>query len=57
MAPRTKAAETQKFRASSEHQAELREALAQIERGEVVELTEKELRHWVETGEWPASLD
>jgi len=28
-----------------------------IDRGEVVELTEEQLRHWEETGEWPASLD
>ena len=56
-APRSKALKAGEFQASPRHEAELRKALGQVDRGEVVELTEEQLRHWEETGEWPASLD
>jgi len=57
VAPRTKPSNTREFHPSPRHEAELRKALAEVESGEVVELTEEQLRHWEETGEWPASLD
>jgi hypothetical protein len=56
VAPRTKP-ENAAIRVSPDHEAKLREALAELERGEVVELTDEELQHWVKTGEWPDSLD
>jgi hypothetical protein len=37
--------------------AEIEKARAAAERGEGVELTAEELRHWAETGEWPEALD
>jgi hypothetical protein len=42
---------------SAEDEAEIRTALAELDRGEGVELTDDELRHWAETGEWPERLD
>ena len=38
-----------------ENEARLRVALAESKRDEGRALTPEELRHWVETGEWPES--
>jgi hypothetical protein len=40
-----------------EDEADIRTALAELDRGEAVELTAEELRHWAETGGWPERLD
>jgi hypothetical protein len=39
----------------TEDKVRLREALAKSEEDEGRALTPEELRHWVETGEWPES--
>ena len=44
-------------RPSAKDEADIRTALAELDRGEGVELTADELRHWAETGEWPERLD
>ena len=44
-------------RPPSEDEAEIRAALAELDRGDGVELTANELQHWAETGEWPERLD
>jgi hypothetical protein len=56
MAPGTRAS-PQPVSPSAEDEAEIRTALADLDRGEGVELTTEELRHWAETGEWPERLD
>jgi len=56
MAPRTRP-NPQVVRPSAEDEADIRVGLAELDRGEGVELTVDELRHWAETGEWPARLD
>jgi hypothetical protein len=56
MAPRTRPTPPN-VRPSAEDEADIRTALAELDRGEVVELTADELRHWAETGEWPERLD
>ena len=43
--------------ASPELAAELIEAMAQIDRGEYIELTPEQLDHAVATGEWPWDED
>jgi hypothetical protein len=55
MAPRTRPSPP--VCPSAEDEAEIRTALAELDRGEGVELTDDELRHWAETGEWPERLD
>lgn len=58
MAPRTRPApEPRKGKAPPDVAADIEESRAQAERGEGVELTPEQLRHWAETGEWPESLD
>ncbi|MGA3124833.1 MAG: hypothetical protein ABSF69_29140 [Polyangiaceae bacterium] len=42
---------------SADDEAEIRAGLAELDRGEGVELTADELQHWVETGAWPERLD
>jgi len=42
---------------SADDEAEIRAGLAELDRGEGVELTAAELQHWVETGAWPERLD
>jgi len=42
---------------SPEDEAEIRAGLAELNRGDGIELTAEELRHWAETGEWPERLD
>jgi hypothetical protein len=44
------------FRPSPEDEANVRAAIAELDQGKGVELTAEELRHWVETGEWPERL-
>jgi hypothetical protein len=56
MTPRTKPARQREFRPSPKDEGELRTALTEIEGGQVVELTEEQLRHWEETGEWPTHI-
>jgi hypothetical protein len=59
MAPRallTPATQPGSFRPSPEDEANVRAAIAELDRGEGVELTGEELRHWAETGEWPERL-
>jgi hypothetical protein len=56
VAPRTRPS-PQAVRPSAEDEAEIRTALAELDRGEGVELTADELRRWAETGEWPERLD
>jgi hypothetical protein len=56
MAPRTRPGPPP-VRPSAEDEAEICTALAELDRGEGVELTADELRHWAETGEWPGRLD
>ena len=56
MAPCTRP-NPQLVRPSAEEEAEIRAGLADLDRGEGVELTADELRHWAETGEWPERLD
>lgn len=46
-----------RIRPSAEDEADLRAGLAELDRGEGVELTADELRHLEETGEWPERLD
>lgn len=41
--------------ASPELAAELREGIAQLERGEYIELTPEMMDHWEKTGEFPWS--
>jgi hypothetical protein len=43
-------------RAAAEDEASVLAAIGELERGEGVELTAEELRHWAETGEWPERL-
>ncbi len=47
----------QVVRLSAEDEADLRAGLAELDRGEGVELTTDELRRLAETGEWPERLD
>jgi hypothetical protein len=56
MAPRTRP-NPQLVRPSAEDEADIRAGLAELDRGEGVELTAHELQHWAETGEWPERLD
>ena len=42
---------------SAEDEADIRAGLAELDRGEGVELTADELTRWAETGEWPERLD
>jgi hypothetical protein len=56
MAPRTRPT-SPPARPSVEDEADIRTALAELERGQGVELTADELRHWEESGEWPERLD
>jgi hypothetical protein len=56
MAPRTRP-NPQSVRPSPEDEADIRAGLAELDRGEGVELTPGELRQWAETGEWPERLD
>jgi hypothetical protein len=56
MAPRTRP-HSQNVRASAEDEGDIRAALTELDRGDGVELTADELRHWAETGEWPERLD
>jgi hypothetical protein len=56
MAPRTRP-NLQLVRPSAEDEADIRAGLAELDRGEGVELTADELQHWAETGEWPERLD
>ena len=56
MAPRTRP-NPQLVRPSAEDEADIRAGLAELDRGEGVELTADELQHWAETGEWPERLD
>jgi hypothetical protein len=56
MAPRTRP-DPQLVRPSAEDEADIRAALAELDRGEGVELTADELRHWAETGEWSERFD
>jgi hypothetical protein len=44
-------------RPSPEDEGKIRRALEELDRGEGIELTADELRHWAETGEWPERLD
>ena len=44
-------------RLSPAEQADLRAALAELDRGEGIEPTPDEVRHMIETGEWPEHLD
>ena len=55
MAPRSRTQPN--VRPSTEDEADIRKALAELDRGEAVELTADELRHWAETGGWPERLD
>jgi hypothetical protein len=56
MAPRT-GPNSQHVRLSAEDEADIRAGLAELDRGDGVELTADELQHWAETGEWPKRLD
>ncbi len=56
LAPRARP-NPQLVRPSAEDEAEIRAGVAELDRGEGVELTADELRHWAETGEWPERLD
>jgi hypothetical protein len=56
MAPRTRP-NPKPVHASAEDEADIRTALAELDRGDGVELTADELQHWAETGEWPERLD
>jgi len=56
MAPRTRP-DPELVRPSAQDEADIRAGLAELDRGEGVELTADELRHWAETGEWPERLD
>jgi hypothetical protein len=60
MEPRSRPARTacppDVVRASAEDEANVLAAIEEIDRGEGVELTAEELRHWAETGEWPERL-
>jgi hypothetical protein len=56
MAPRTRPT-PQVVRLSPKDEADLRAVLAELDRGESVELTADELRQLEETGEWPERLD
>jgi hypothetical protein len=47
----------QPVRPSPQDEADIREGLAELDRGEGVELRTDELRHWADTGEWPERLD
>ena len=47
------ASTAREIRVSSELEAELLEAMAQIDRGDYVELTFEQLDHAAATGEWP----
>jgi hypothetical protein len=51
------ASEPREVRVSPELEAELLEAMAQIDRGEYIELTFEELDRWAERGEFPWSED
>jgi hypothetical protein len=44
------------FRPSSEDEANVRAGVTELDSGEGVGVTEEELRHWAETGEWPNHL-
>jgi hypothetical protein len=44
------------LRVDPSDESDLRAAIAEVERGETVELTPDELKHWAETGEWPERL-
>jgi hypothetical protein len=61
MAPRSRSEQTplppDYIRVSPELEAELREAIAQADRGEARTLTPEELQRMAETGEWPAWCD
>lgn len=52
-APAESALEPREVRVSPELEAELLEAMAEIDRGEYVELTLEQLDHAAATGEWP----
>jgi hypothetical protein len=56
MAPRTRP-DPELVCPSAQDEADIRAGLAELDRGEGVELTADELRHWAETGEWPERLD
>lgn len=56
MAPRARP-NPELVRPSAEDEADIRAGLAELDRGEGVELTADELRRWAETGEWPERLD
>jgi hypothetical protein len=56
MAPRTRP-DLPQVRLSPENEAEIRRALEEFDRGNGIELTVEELRHWAETGEWPERLE
>jgi len=43
--------------ASAEDEADIRVGLAELDRGDGVELAADELQHWAETGEWLKRLD
>jgi hypothetical protein len=52
-APADAPSETREVRVSPELEAELLEAMAEIDRGEYIELTFEQLDHAAATGEWP----
>jgi hypothetical protein len=54
--PRTRP-DVPRVRPSPDDEAEIRKALEELDRGEGIELTAEELRHWAETGEWPERFD
>jgi hypothetical protein len=56
MAPRVRP-DLPTVRPSPEDEAEIRTAVAELDRGEGRALTEEELRHLAETGEWPEWCD
>jgi hypothetical protein len=53
VAAASKDRDLREVRFSSELEAELLEAMAQIDRGEYLELTFEQLDHAAATGEWP----
>jgi hypothetical protein len=56
MAPRARP-DLPQVRPSPEDEAEIRAAIAELNRGESRALTEEELRRLAETGEWPEWCD